>query len=264
MTFIYDQPDATYRALPGLSGTEVAKVLDSPAELKWARENRTAGTSAMALGTLTHALVLGQEHLATVSPFDSFRTAKARAWRDAQVDFGMTVVTQDDWDKAAHMAAAVKEHSVAGMILAAPGHSEVTVTGEHKGAPLKGRIDRLPNAGPLVDFKTGVDVTSDGMSRAMGKYGYATQLAHYALLADRLDPPVIIAVRNNGRPTVAVYRIGELTWHVALEATKHAWDIYAECMESGNWTDPYATGVHELDLKPWALDALEDIEEMEF
>ena len=257
-------PEAEYRAMPGLSGTEVAKILDNPADLKWNRDNPREATASMSLGTLVHALVLGTDPHVTVSAFPDFRTKAAREWRDEAEASGLTVITRADLATAEAMRDAVMGNPIARQLLEAPGHSEVTVTGEHRGAALKGRIDRLPSAGPVIDLKTARAVDPHAMSRFIADYGTATQLAHYALLADRADEaPIVIAVRNTGRPAVAVYRLAPVTWHVALEATRRAWDIYADCIETGIWPDPHADGINELELATWAMDALEGIDEME-
>lgn len=250
--------------MDGLSGTEVATILDSPADLKWKRDNPTPSTSAQSFGTIVHALVLGQPVMAVVNEYPDFRSKEAREWKVAQEGFGLTVVKAEDMARAQEVAAAVRDNSLALELLEAPGRSETTVVGEHRGHALKGRIDRLPYVGALVDLKTAKDASPHAMSRFIGDYGTTTQLAHYALLAGREEHrPLIIAVRNTGRPAVAVYRLTDVTWHVALEATRRAWDVYADCMDSGVWPDPHAAQVNELELRPWAMDALEDIEEME-
>lgn len=260
---LLDVDEATYRALPGLSGTGVKRLLESPADYKYELDHPAPSTPAQALGTLVHALVLGTDVRAIVSPFDSFRTAEAREWKAAQISAGNDIVTADDWYRAGVMRDAVMAHPEARALLDADGSSEVAVTSQHRGAPLKGRIDRL-TGGIVMDLKTTRDVSADAMARFMGDYGAATQLAHYGLLVNPEPPrPYIIAVRNTGRPSVAVYRVGEVTWAVALDATKRAWDTYAECLESDVWPDPYATGVHDLDLKPWALDDLDPESDVE-
>lgn len=285
--------EVDYRALPALSGTGVSTLLESPADWLWKQEHPTQTTPAMMFGTLVHALTLNNyteaedpyaftpasiDPSVVLSPFEYFRTAEARAWRDEQKAAGLVPVNQSDYqklvDKAeatnaalqakkddAHqraqvLADAVHSHDVAGRILSAPGTAEVVVSGNHNGAPLKGRIDWLPVGGPIVDLKTARNVNLRAMSSALDSFGYATQLAHYGLLADRLDRPYIIAVRNEQRPAVAVYRLGQATWDAALRATERAWDIYAECVKTGVWPDPHANRVLDVDAPYWTIDRL--------
>lgn len=251
-----DIPEATYRAMPGLSGTEVAKILDNPADLKWARENPTPSTASMSLGTLVHAMVLDQPTNAVVSEYPDFRTNAAKAWRAEVEAEGLTVVKAEDYEQAETMRDAVLANATAAKLLAAPGRSEVTVTGERRGAPLKGRIDRLADSGLVIDLKTTRDVSVGAFERALSDYGYACQVAHYAALAGSDQRPVFIAVRNERRPAVAVHRIGATTWEAARRAVAEAWNRYADCIEADSWPDLHADGITDIDMKPWALDAL--------
>lgn len=254
-------PEAEYRALPGLSGTGVAKLLTSPADYAYDLANPEPPNASMSLGTLVHAMVLGQPTRAMVSEYPDFRTKAARDWRAEVEAEGLSVVTADTWERAELMRDAVMGNPIAARLLTAPGHSEVTVTGEHRGAALKGRIDRALEVGPIVDLKTAREVAPDFMARFIGTYGVATQLAHYALLTGtEIQRPYVIAVRNSRRPAVAVYQIGELTWQVAVDATRRAWDTYADCIETGVWPDPYAEQIGDLELRAWDMDALEDID----
>lgn len=285
--------EADYRALPALSGTGVALLLESPADWRWKQEHPTPSTPAMMFGTLVHALTLDNytededpyaftpfevDPGVVVSPFDSFRTAEAKAWKAEQQLAGIEPVSQSVYqtmvDKAnaqtqalqakkddAHrrarlLADAVHDHDVAGRILAEPGRAEVVVSGDIDGAALKGRIDWLPDDGPVVDLKTARNVGLRAVSGSLDSFGYATQLAHYGLLADRLERPYIIAVRNEQRPAVAVYRLGQATWDAALRATERAWQIYAECVTTGVWPDPHANRVLDVDAPYWTIDRL--------
>ena len=253
-----DLTEAAYRALPGLSGTQVATLLESPARLKWEASNPRPRTDAMSLGTIFHALVLGGESLWTVAPFDNFLTKAAKEWKAEQEAFGLTVVKADVPDTAEAMAEAVMAHSTARGLLKAPGRSEVVVESTYRDQHMKGRIDRLLNQGPLVDLKSARDVNPHHMAVAMADYGYATQLAHYARIVGSDEPPLIVAVANTAPHFVAVYRLDALTWDLAQRAVDVAWDLYADCMESGEWPSGLPEGITELGLRPWAYDQLDE------
>lgn len=285
--------EVDYRALPALSGTGVAALLESPADWLWRQSNPMSTTPAMMFGTLVHALTLSNYEEAedpyaftpvvvdpgvVVAPFDSFRTAEARAWKAEQEDAGLEPVSRSAYqtlvEKAedknhalqakkddAHarawvLANAVHDHDVAGRMLSEPGRAEVVVSGQYDGADLKGRIDWLPDDGPIVDLKTARALGLRAMSTALDSFGYATQLAHYGLLADRLERPYIIAVRNEQRPAVAVYRLGQSTWDAALRATERAWGIYATCMRTGEWPDPHTNRILDVEAPRWTIDRL--------
>ena len=257
MTIYPDMTERHYRALPGLSGTQVATILESPMLYRHQSDNPRQSTPAMGFGTIVHALVLDQPLPCIVSPYDSFRTKAAQEWKTEQEDDGLIVVTADVMDSAISAAESVLAHPVANALLAAPGGSEVSVTGEHRGQPLKGRIDRLPDVGPIVDLKTDRDITPRGMSQSIGDYGYATQLQHYAKLADRPEPAIIIAVENIAPYRVAVYRIDDLTWDLGRRGVELAWDLYADCIETDTWPSGLPDDITDIGLRPWAYDELE-------
>lgn len=257
MTLHPDMTEATYRALPGLSGTGVSKLLKSPAMWRHEMRNPKPRTSSMALGTVFHALTLGEDPNVAISMFPDFRTRKAQDWKLDVEDAGMTVMTQADWDTARAMRDAVMANGDAAEILSRHGLSEIAITTEYRGNTMKGRCDRLVSAGPVVDLKSGKDITPEGMQRAMADYGYAPQLAHYDRIVSGTERPLLIAVANTAPHFVAVYRIDELTWDLAQRAVEKAWDLYADCMESGEWPTGLPDGVTDLGLKSWAYDELE-------
>ena len=257
-----DLSETVYRALPGLSGTQVKTILESPARYRWERDHPRPRTAAMGLGTLFHALVLGQP-LDVVVDDREFRSNADKAWRAEQEALGLTVIKSDVMETARAMHQAVVDHDVAHQLLAAPGESEVSVKGEHRGYPLKGRIDRLTES-RVIDLKSARDASPQAMAGALHEYGYALQLAHYAQLAGIDPPPILIVCENTAPYLVAVYEIGALTWQMALAATARAWDIYANCEDRDVWPSGLPEGVMELEMRPWALDALDvDIEGLE-
>lgn len=249
--------EAEYRAMPGLSGTQIATILDSPMRFKWELEHPSKSTPAQAFGTIVHALVLNQPLPCVVSDYADFRTKEAQEWKAAREADGLIVVKESELDEAMQACAAVMANDTARRLLEAPGESEVVVTGEHRGQPLKGRIDRLPETGPLVDFKTTKDASAHGMQRSMADYGYATQLAHYSALTGRTDAPLIIAVENIAPYRVVTYRIDALTWDLAGRATALAWDVFADCMETDTWPSGLPDDITDIGLRPWAYDELE-------
>jgi len=250
-----DLSETVYRALPGLSGTQVKTILESPARYRWERDHPRPRTAAMGLGTLFHALVLGQP-LDVVVDDREFRSNADKAWRAEQEALGLTVIKSDVMVTAEAMRDAVMAHDVAHQLLAAPGESEVIVKGEHRGYPLKGRIDRLGDR--LIDLKSDSAVTPDSIAKSMDKYGYALQLAHYAQLAGIDAPPILIVCENTAPYLVAVYEIDALTWGLAKHAVVMAWDLYAACEDDDDWPSGLPEGVAPIGLKPWAYDQLDE------
>jgi len=250
-----DLTEREYRALPGLSGTQVKTLLDSPARYRWERDHPRPRTAAMGLGTLFHALTLGQP-LDVIVDDREFRSNADKEWREIQQAAGLTIVKSDVMQTAEAMRAAVMAHDVAAKLLAAPGKSEAVVTGEHRGHPLKGRIDRLSER--VIDLKSARDASPRAMAGALDEYGYALQLAHYAQLEGIDAPPLLIACENTAPYLVAVYEIDALTWDLAKHAVVMAWDLYAACEDDDEWPSGLPTDIAPIGLKHWAYDALDE------
>lgn len=185
MTILDNISERDYRAMPGLSGAQVATLLESPAKFRWELDHPRQSTKAMTFGTIVHALVLGRPLPVVVSEYADFKTKAAQEWKATQEASGLIVVKQADLDAAFDAAAAVDRHPVASALLKAPGKSEVAVKAEHRGYIMRGRLDRLPDVGPVLDFKTDKDITPSGIQWSMAEYGYATQLGHYAKITGR-------------------------------------------------------------------------------
>lgn len=257
MTILDNISERDYRAMPGLSGTQVATLLESPAKFRWELDHPRQSTKAMTFGTIVHALVLGQPLPVVVSEYADFKTKAAQEWKAEQEASGLIVVKQVDLDAAFDAAAAVDRHPVASALLKAPGKSEVAVKSEYRGYVMRGRLDRLPDVGPVLDFKTDKDITPHGIQLSMAEYGYATQLGHYAKITGRPDAPIIVAVENVAPYRVAVYQIDALTWDLAQRAVDLAWDLFADCMDTNTWPSGLPDDITEIGLKPWAYDELE-------
>jgi len=250
-----DLTESEYRARPGLSGTQVKTLLDSPARYRWERENPRPRKAATTLGTIFHALVLGQPLDVNVDDRE-FRSKADKEWRETQHAAGLTIVKSDVMRAAEQMTAAVTTHQAAFDLLRESGKSEAVVTGEHRGYPLKGRIDRLTSR--VIDLKSARDASPRSVSGAMDEYGYALQLAHYSALAGVDAAPVLIVCENVAPYLVAVYELDSLTWELAKRATALAWDVYADCEDRDEWPSGLPEGITELGLRPWAYDQLDE------
>jgi hypothetical protein len=302
VTLTYDMPDAEYRALPGLSGTGVVKLLRSPALYRHSVDNPTPATDAMRLGTLFHALALGtytpeDDPFAfeapvlddvVVAPFENFRTAEAREWRDAQQAKGIKAVSRDvhatmvkeateryeaalakqaEWHaKAAAMVTALYANPDAAAILNAPGNAEVTITWTHDGHAMKGRIDWVtddrqgrPRAWDLksISVRDGDDFL-DACHKDIGTRGYHVQVGgHYSLgLALATDREVanagFIFVESTVPYRVAVIVLSDYDHEAAWALRDEAYRRYADCLAADVWPDGSPEGVQTSRIPTWA------------
>lgn len=171
-------------------------------------EHYKAGGSQDALdfGTFFHTVVLEPDDLAgyvvldaaaiagnnpkTGKPYDApqmtgkFKAAVAEAAQD-----GLTVVSQEDWDRAHAMRQAVLDHPDAkALLFDGEGMCEESAfTTDENGVKVKARFDRrIPGA--IVDLKsTSAKPGASSLTRSVIDYGYDLSAAHYLNVARLLE-----------------------------------------------------------------------------
>lgn len=173
------------KASPTNLGGAVSKSLlwdfnQSPFKWRWGRKQ--GSTPAMELGTLVHALCFTPSEVVksyVVSPYDSFRTNEAKAWREDMKAEGKSVITQEVMDQANDIA----DNIINTETLHHLGEKdfEVAVEADWYGTKVKGMIDIVPTYGNLlVDLKTTSSIGSlDAITRLIINRGYHWQAAMY-------------------------------------------------------------------------------------
>jgi hypothetical protein len=215
---------STYRSHPAINVSSLKAFSRSPAHAMVGFEEEKETTEAMAIGSLLDHKVLGTPYLWTTSPYDDYRTKEARSWRDEQTERGVTVFKQDAIEIVERMVEAVREHPVAGRLLAEPGKAQVGMFGEFESCERKGLIDWLPNTTPvIVDLKKCRDASKAGFRRQIGQLRYDVQAAYYRDLYRDITGETRawqwICVEDQAPYAVAVYQLdtesldkGSSTW----------------------------------------------------
>lgn len=253
---LLDIGEAEYRAMPGVSGTAIGDLLTSPMLYAYKLANPTPPTPAMALGTLFHALTLGQPHPFIVSEFDDFRTKAAREWKALQAAEGREIVTADVWATAEAMRDAVMSHKDAAELLALPGTSEASLAWDEDGTPCKGRVDRLTDASAVIDLKSARSL--DGFNKSIGEYAYHAQLMHYrrgamAARGEHVAPrPLMIAVENTAPHRVQVIQLSVTDANQGEAMCVEAYRRWADCTAAGVWPSGLPDGVTQSDIPAWS------------
>jgi hypothetical protein len=144
---------------------------------KWLHSKKRESTPAMDFGRLVHAIALTPEDLGEFvkSPFDNFRTKEAQNWKAEAVESGMTIVSDEDFDKAHAISSSFWEGQ------SEDGETEVAVYSQIGDTKLKGMIDFVPaGSNALVDLKTTASIDGlDGIARNIATRGYHWQAALY-------------------------------------------------------------------------------------
>ena len=259
---IYDVPEDAYHAdrvlAPtlgrSLSSSGAKAILDSPARFAWERAHPVV-KDAYDFGSVAHTLILGGPHPVVVDA-DSWRTKAAQEARDAARADGLVPILAGDYARAEALAAAVREHPVAGAIFAADGLAEQSLywIDDETGVTCRGRIDWLhPRA--IVDLKTSVNASPAKFSRALVDYGYALQAEWYsqgyeAVTGERL-PFVHVVVEKEPPHLVAVYQVDAEALAFGADLASQARRLYAECESNDDWPG-YSPEIELVSLPAWA------------
>jgi len=177
----YYKDGATPQNLEGyVSKSMLFDFVKSP--YKWLHGKKRESTPAMDFGRLVHAIALTPEDLGEFvkSPFDNFRTKEAQNWKTEAIESGMTIVSDEDFDKAHAISKLFWERSF-WEDQSEDGETEVAVYSQIGDTKLKGMIDFVPaSSNALVDLKTTASIDGiDGLTRTIISRGYHWQAALY-------------------------------------------------------------------------------------
>src|SRR5690606_33463071 len=141
---VYDGIDSEdYHHGPGISSSGLKRLLPpyTPAHYKYGEFESSA---ALDFGKVAHRLVLGDGDSFAVSPYDTFTTKEARAWKAEQEAAGVVVIKQAELDKAREMVEALRAHPLGGHLFT-EGKAEQSLywTDEETGVLCRARFDWL-------------------------------------------------------------------------------------------------------------------------
>ena len=252
--------DAEYHGdpVPGgsLSSTFV-RLLTEHVPAKAVEMRRRPATAAMNLGKAVHRHVLGTGPELIVWQYDG-RTKDGKAERaeaaEAIAREVVVAVTQAQRDQIEGMAEALAAHPEVVEIIAdaAP---EVSAFWQEGEIWCRARYDLLTDEAPW-DYKTTVDSSRRGFSKAMANYGYHQQAEWYqrGLLAlghtAGRRPMRFICQETTAPYLVQIHEPDDDALDVAKDLNDRALRIFAECQASGVWP-----GYESLTAEPTALPA---------
>jgi len=266
---LYDGiPDADYHAdpIPGgsLSSTGARLLLppSCPARFQHWRQHGGRPRAAFDIGHAAHRLVLGVGPELVVVDAPDWRTRAARDARDAAHAAGQVPLLAAEYDVVQAMAAALREHPLAGPLLdPSTGRPEVTAAwiDTNTGTWLRARYDWLrdqTHGRPIiVDYKTTDSADPSGIRRSIYRYGYYQQDPWYldGLAALGVDDAAFLFVFQEKTPPylVTVVELDDYDRAAGRDRNRRAIDIYAHCTATGEWPG-YATDVIPISLPTWA------------
>ena len=246
-----------YHADPAISASQLKKVMQSPYHY-WSAyldpsRTPTIATSAMKLGSLTHCCVLEPDQVSARYGITSDRRSNAGKALAAEMEAsGIEAVTAQEMEQALSMAAAVRSHPTAGLLLA-NGQAEQSFWWDDiaTGLRCKCRPDWFDGE-LIVDLKTCVDASPAGFGKAVANFSYQIQAAHYlaGTLAKRF---IFVAVEKVYPFAVGVYELDQEALVHGSIARHNALQRIQDCRAIGEWGHGYTDGIQTLQLPGWAL-----------
>lgn len=268
-----DVDESTYHGDRFALSSTGSRTLANKTPAHFEHDRRFAPRAAFDLGTAFHTDVLTKGAAIVVIDAEDWRSKAAKEERDAAYAAGKTPLLASQAEQVGRMAAAVREHPIAGKLFARTDcRPEVTFVGTdpETGVVCKARTDWLlpiVEGQPIrfVDLKSAQDASPHGMAKSMSDFGYPAQFDHYACtirwalgLPD--DYPVIGTLVAAEKDTPHLVGLGQpdeqaLAW--AHEDNRRARHIYRRCTERDEWPG-YDDAIVPLSLPGWRLHAYEN------
>lgn len=219
-----------------------------PAQFKYDRDHPQAPKREFDLGNAVHAEVLGEGHDIVEVDFPNYLKGDARAVRDAAYAAGKVPLLPKEKQQVDDMAAAIRQHPLAGPLLApGSGVAERSLywTDPATGVRCRVRPDwlkQLPGMTLAVDLKTTKDANPEAVSRAIRDYSYHQQDAFYtdgiwAALQPE-DVRFIFVFQSKTAPyLVTVRELADQDRDIGRARNERALRIYADCTANDEWPD---------------------------
>ena len=259
-----DMPFPSYAALPALNWSKLKHLARTPAHFKHILDNPPVTTAACTIGRALHTVVLeGPETFAAqyaVAPQCDRRTkAGKETWAAFQDQAaGRDVLTDDQHESVAGMAAAVLAHPKARKLIERCAQREVVATWQDAdtGLDCKSRIDAWADQDGLVlDLKTCQDAGPDMFRRTAWNYQFHGQASFYLdglrAAGGSADSFLFVAVENSAPYAVAVYLADDDFLQAGRQLVRQCLEKYAECMSTNTWPG-YGDAIQALSLPHWA------------
>jgi len=259
-----------YHRHSALSSTGARKLLSStPAHFRYWADHPKPRKRAFDLGHATHKKVLGVGAALVLIDAADYRTKAAQQARDAAYDAGKVPLLPDEVAKVDAMVAAVRANSYAAALFDPDrGRPEQSLfwADEETGAPLRARLDWLPNVHKgrrmvIPDLKTGRSASRGHLSKAIYDYGYFIQAPYYMAAVRALgladDVAFLFVFVESEPPHLTVVRqLDAEALRAGHDSMRRAIELYADCATTNTWPG-YGEDIEELSLPYYAARQLE-------
>ena len=236
---LYDDLDEpTYLSDPdSISASGAKALLKSPAHFRLPQWFSDAAD----LGSAFHTEALGVGQEVVVVDAASWRGKEANAAQVAARAEGKAPILAKDVPTIQAMTKAVREHPVAGELLAMDGRREVSAfwRDDEWDVIRRARYDLLTDSGINVDLKSTVSVNKNDIQRTVVNYGYDLSAAWYEDVALGLDVELkataLVFVEKTPPYRVRVVELSPDFIDRGRRLAARALEIYRDCREADLW-----------------------------
>ena len=248
-----------YRALDGLSISNLKVLRDSPMKYRHNLMTPREETAAMALGTAAHCAILEPAKIKSEYVLWDGGTRRGKDWEAFKVDnAGKRILTVDEFETINGMRKAVRQFAPAARYLA-EGEAEISMTwaDPETGRACRGRMDwltKIDGRDIIVDLKTTRSASAFGFGSQAAKLGYHLQIAYYFdgfhEITGRYPDMKILAVESSSPFEPAIFSVPEDIILQGREEYRNLLTRLTECERANNW--PPALETEEpLTLPSW-------------
>ena len=234
-----------YRQRPGISSSELKKIMITPAHYKHWKENPQEDTPALLFGRAAHKYILETYDFYTefaVAPNCDRRTKEGKeTWNKFVADSeGKDVITQEQFEQIEEMRKVMLATPFVSKLI--NGEHEISYfwTDEDTGLKCKVRPDSINHKlKVIVDYKTADNAETQHFMRKAIDLGYDLQAYMYqqGVKANVGEEYLFVFIVQEKKPPYAV-NILEADENF-MASGKHIFtemlNLYKECSESGNW-----------------------------
>lgn len=161
-----------------LSSSSCKLLLESPKKYKYATLYGNEATKPMTIGRLTHLMVLEPERVDEECFFVDVKTRSAKAFKEAENEYGAMTFTNLERSECEKIADAVLQNEAAVELLN-KSQTEIGALKSVHGLPFRGKADIL-KSNHIIDLKTTTGISFFHMSA--NKYNYDLQAYLYQQL----------------------------------------------------------------------------------
>ncbi|MFD7109099.1 PD-(D/E)XK nuclease-like domain-containing protein [Streptomyces microflavus] len=251
-----------------ISSTGLRKILapGCPAQLRYDLDHPQPHKREFDLGHAAHLMVLGEGPELEVIDAPDWKKVATRELRDLAYAEGKVPLLTKDHDMVQAMAAAIRQHPLAGPLFTpGTGVAEQSIFWTDPATGVRCRIrpdwlKQLPGLTLCVDYKTIKSADPDTVSKAIRDHAYHQQDALYtdgiwAALQPE-DVRFIFVFQSKTAPyLITVRELADQDRDIGRARNERALRTYADCQATGVWPDwtGSVTDIPTISMPTWAV-----------